>query len=104
MVQSSYDDVTTANNVTPFPGTEPQRPQDPTGAERQDRWRENNRRNGSNKKRRKNKKKASTVTPQQALTDAATIAPTVTQFASSESVTGRSVAVRNAPRDAATVA
>jgi hypothetical protein len=104
MVQSTDDDVTTANNVTPFPGTEPQRPQDPTGAERQARWRENNRRNGSNKKRRKNKKKASTVTPQPALTDAAPIAPTVTQFASSESVTGRSVAVRNAAREAATVA
>src|SRR5215470_13527467 len=58
-----------SDNVTPFPDQQA-RPQDPTGAERQARWRENQR-NGSRKKARRNNKKREAderaVTPGQVL-------------------------------------
>jgi hypothetical protein len=60
MAQADSDD-TSADNVTQFPGAEPQHPRDATGAERQARWRQNQR-NGTRKKISKNKSKASTVT------------------------------------------
>jgi hypothetical protein len=110
MVQATDDDATSIDNVHPFPGAgaEPLRPdqsspRDPTGAERQARFREQRKRNGKKKGKQKHKDGARTVTPLVTPADARPNAPTVTQFAAPESVTGRSVAVRNAAQDAASV-
>jgi hypothetical protein len=96
MVQVDTDD--TSDNVTRFPGAEPQRPKDPTGAERQARFRQNHKRNGRKKGKRNNQKRgeraptvtpdvAPIVTPAPVLADAPPIAPTVTQSDRVEGVT-----------------
>jgi len=75
-------DSTTGDDVVIPLRPDQARSKDPTGAERQARWR-NNRRNGGAKKHRKIKTKRTTgmltVTPDSALAVTPPIAPTVTQ-------------------------
>jgi hypothetical protein len=90
MVQASDDTSTSEDDVVVPLRPDQARPKDPTGAERQARFRENHRRNGKGKRKKNNKKRvdgARTVTPAPVFADAPPIAPTVTQLDATEGVT-----------------